>query len=209
MAVPSSLPQRLYLLAYNPAKGKVGMGTELGALLRAGALADLYLQGHLTDVRGRATINGQHPARDPVLAGLLEEIADSKPRKWQYWINKRQRATVGTVRQQLADGGWARLQPYKILALFPATKVVLRDPRVRKQLLSRVNGALRTPAGRVDPADAALVTIVAAAELNHILDRKTRRDNKRRIQELTEIIGPIGPALHKSIQAAASGGEGA
>ncbi|OJF11974.1 GOLPH3/VPS74 family protein [Couchioplanes caeruleus] len=209
MALPSSLPQRIYLLAYNPAKGKVGIGTELGAMLRAGALADLYIKGQLTDVRGRAAINDQHPCSDSVLAGLLEEIAGSKPRKWQYWIGKRQRTTVGAVRQQLEDGGWARCQRYRILGLFPATKVTLRDPRVRKELMSRVNGAFRTPAGRVDPADAALVTIVAAAELNLVVDRKTRRDNKRRIQELSETTGPIGPALHKSIQAAASGGDGA
>lgn len=209
MAVPSSLPQRIFLLAYDPAKGRVGMGTELGAMLRAGALANLYLQGRLIDVRGRAAINGQHPCSDSVLAGLLTEIAGSKPRKWQYWIGKRQRATVATVRQQLEDGGWTRCQPYKILGLFPTTRVTLRDPRVRKELLSQVNGAFRTPVSRVDPADAALMTIVAAAELNLVVDRKTRRDNKRRIQELAETTGPIGPALRKSIEAASSGGEGA
>ncbi|GAA2532796.1 GOLPH3/VPS74 family protein [Pilimelia columellifera] len=209
MAVPNSLPQRIYLLAYNPDKGKVGTSTELGAMLRAGALADLYLNGQLIDVRGRAAINGQHLCSDPILAGLLEEIARSKPRKWQHWIDKRQRATVNTVRQQLDDGGWARCQRYKILGLFPATKVTLRDPRVRKELLSRVNNAFRSPTGRVDPADAALVTIAAAAELKLVLDRKTRRDNKRRIQELAKTTGPIGPALHKSIQAAASGASGA
>ncbi|MEV6601138.1 GPP34 family phosphoprotein [Actinoplanes sp. NPDC051346] len=208
MELPSSLPQRVFLLAYNPAKGRVGMGTELGAMLRAGALADLYLKGQLTDVRGRATVNDRLPGDDSVLAGLLGEISGSRPRKWQHWIDKRQRATVGAVRQQLADGGWARCQPYKILGLFPATRVTLRDPRVRKELLSRVNGAFRTPAGRVDPADAALVTIVAAAELNLVVDRKARRANKRRIQELAELTGPIGPALRKSIQAAASAAAG-
>jgi hypothetical protein len=204
MAVPHSLPERIFLLAYNPDKGKVGMGTNLGAMLRAAALADLYLNGHLTDERGRAAIEVRHPCHDPVLEALLEEIAGSKPRKWQSWVDRRQRATVSSVRQQLSDGGWVRLEPHRILGLFPTTKVTVRDPRVRKELLGRVNGALKNPIGRIDTADAALVAIVAAGDLKLVLDRKTKRANKRRIQVLTDLSGPIGPALRKSIAAAAA-----
>ncbi|WP_432971661.1 GOLPH3/VPS74 family protein [Dactylosporangium sp. CA-233914] len=167
MAVPHSLPQRIFLLAYNPDKGRVGLGTYLGAMLRAAALADLYRGGHLTDERGRAAVR--------------------------------------TVRQQLNDGGWVHLQPHRILGLFPTTKVTIRDPRVRKELLDRVNTALHNPIGSIDPADAALVAIIAAGDLKLVLDRKTRRASKQRIQELTKLSGPIGPALHSSIQAAAIG----
>lgn len=205
MAVPHSLPQRIYLLAYNPDKGRVGLDTNLGAMLRAAALTDLYRNGHLTDEHGRAAINVRHPCHDPVLQALLEEIAGSKPHTWQSWIGHRQRAAVQAVRQHLNDGGWVHLQPHKILGLFPTTKVTIRDPRVRKELLGRVNTALHKPIGRIDPADAALVAIIAAGDLTLVLDRKTQRANKQRIQELTKLSGPIGPALHKSIQAAAIG----
>jgi hypothetical protein len=206
MAVPVSLPQRIFLLAYDPDKGRVRVDTNLGAMLRAAALADLYLNGHLTDERGRAAIEVRHPCHDPVLETLLEEIAGSRPRKWQSWVGRRQRAARSAVRQQLGDGGWVRLEPRRILGLFPTTKVTIRDPRVRKELLGRVNGALKNPIGRVDPADAAIVAIVAAGDLTLVLDRRTKRANKRRIQELGEISGPIGPALRKSIQAAAAAG---
>lgn len=205
MAVPHSLPQRIFLLAYNPDKGRVGLGTNLGATLRAAALADLYRGGHLTDERGRAAIDVRRPCHDPVLDALLEEIAGSKPYTWQSWIGHRQRAAVRAVRQQLNDGGWVHLQRHKILRLFPITKVTIRDPRVRKELLDRVNTALRQPIGSIDPADAALVAIIAAADLKLVLDRKTQRANKQRIQELTKLSGPFGPALYKSIQAAAIG----
>lgn len=205
MAVPDSLPQRVFVLAYNPDKRRVGLGTNLGAMLRAAALADLYRGGHLTDERGRAAIDVRHPCHDPVLDALLEEIAGSKPHTWQSWIGHRQRAAVRAVRQQLSDGGWVHFQPHKILGLFPTTKVTIRDPRGRKELLDRVNTALHKPIGSIDPADAALVAIIAAGDLTLVLDRKTKRANKQRIQELTELSGPIGPALHKSIQAAAIG----
>lgn len=205
MEVPDSLPQRIFLLAYNPDKGRVGVGTNLGAMLRAAALADLYRGGHLKDDRGRVAVGTRHPCRDPVLDALLEEIARSKPYTWQSWVGHRRGVAIRAVRQQLSDGGWVRLEPRRILGVFPATKVTIRDPRVRKELLGRVNAALNSLIGGIDPADAALVAIVAAGDLTLVLDRKTQRANKRRIQELTKLSGPIGPALRGAIQAAAIG----
>jgi len=207
MAVPGSLPQRVLLLAYRPDKGRVS-GSHLGAMLRAAALSDLYRSGHLTDERGRAAVKDRRPCHDPVLDALLDEITEARPRKWHTWVGRRQRATVKAVRQQLGDGGWVRLQPHRILGLFPTTKVTIRDPRVRTELVSRVAGALRNPVGRTDPADAALVAVVAAGELNLVLDRRTRRANRRRIQELTALTGPVGPALRKSVQDAAAASAG-
>jgi hypothetical protein len=208
MALPTSLPQRIFLLAHHPGKGRVTMGTHLGAMLRAAALADLYLSGHLTDERGRAAVKSRHPCPDPFLEAVRADIADSRPRKWQTWVDRRQRAAVKTVRSQLGDGGWARLETHKILGLFPTTKVTIRDPRVRKELLGLVTKTLKSPIDRIDPADAAVVAIVAAGDLTLVLDRKTRRASKRRISELTALSGPAGPALRKSIQASAAAAAG-
>ena len=97
-------------------------------------------------------------------------------------------------------------RPRKILGLFPTTRVTIRDPRVRKELLGRVSGALKNPLGRTDPADAALVAVAAAGDLGIVLDRRARRAHKRRIQELTKLSGPVGPALRKSIEANAAAG---
>ncbi len=224
MAVPGSLPRRMFLLAYDPDKGRFRVGTNLGGLLRAAALADLRLRGHLTDERGNAAIDRRRPrpsgagtvsrsvhrppGHDPVLETLLDEIARSKPRTWQFWIHHGLRTAVRAVRQQVSDGGWVRLQPHKVLGLFPTTRVTIRDLRVRNELLGRVNGALNNPIGRVDPADAALVAIVAAGDLRVVLDRRTARAHKRRIKELTELSGPVGPALEQSIRDAAIGESG-
>jgi hypothetical protein len=205
MAIPGSLPQRTFLLAYSPGKGKVPMGSNLGAMLRAAALAGLYLDGHLSDEGGRAVISGRHPCHDPVLSALLDEIAGSKPRRWQSWVDHRQRATLRAVRHQLSDGGWVRLEPRRILGLFPTTKVTVRDPRVRNHLLRRVNDAMKDPIGRIDPADAALVAIVVAGNRKLVLDRDTARAGKRRIRQLTALSGPIGPALINSIRDSALG----
>jgi hypothetical protein len=203
VTLPDSLPQRIFLLACDPAKGRVA-GGNLGAMLRAGALCDLHRGGHLTDAGGRVAVQNRRPGHDAVLDALLDEITGSRPRKWKAWIGRRQGPTVKAVRQQLADGGWVRLQPHRILGLFPTTKVTVRDPRVRTELLGRVDRALHRPLSRVDPADVALVAFVAAGELKLVLDRAARRTHKRRIQEVMELSAPVGPALRRSIQEAAA-----
>ena len=208
MSVPSSLPQRIYLLAYDPAKGRVRMGTNLGAMLRAAALAELYLSRHLADERGRAVVGVLQPCPDPVLAATLEEIAGSWPRRWQTWVGRRQGAAVKAVRRQLGEEGWARLENHKILGLFPTVKITLRDPRARKELLGRVSGALKQPVARVDPADAALAVIVAEGKLTLVLDRGTKRQHKQRLKDLAALSGPIGPALRKAIQASEAAAAG-
>ena len=208
MALPASLAQRVFLLAHDPAKGRPRFGTELGAMLRAAALADLYLHGHLVDERGRAANDVRRPNQDPVLEALFDEIASSRLRRWQSWIGRGQRATVAAVRQQLSDGGWIRVEQHRVLGLFPAVRVTIRDPRVRKELLDRVGSALKKPVGRVDPADAALVAIVAAGDLGIVLDRRARREGKRRIKELTEVSGPIAPALRGWIETSGSAAAG-
>ena len=203
MTLPDSLAQRIFLLACDPAKGRVA-GGNLCAMLRAAALSDLHRGGHLTDERGRVAIADRRPGHDPVLDALLDEITGSRPRRWKAWIGRRQGPTVKAVRQQLADGGWVRLQPHRILGLFPTTKVTVRDPRVRTELLGRVNRALTNPINRIDTADVALVAFVAAGELKLVLDRAARRTHKRRIRELIELSGPAGPALRRSVQDAAA-----
>ncbi|GAA4971307.1 GOLPH3/VPS74 family protein [Actinoplanes utahensis] len=208
MTVPGSLAQQIFLLAHDPDKGRVRIGTPLGAMLRAASLAELYLNGHLTDERGRAAVTGRGRCSDPVLAAMLDEIGASRPRKWQSWVDRRQGAAVSAVRTQLGAGGWARLEPYKILGLIPRTRVTPRDPRVRKELLRRVRAALTDPVGRVEAVDAARVAVVAAGGLGLVLDRKARRAAKRRIQELTVLTGPAGPALRKSIEATNSSAGG-
>ncbi|GAB3657516.1 GPP34 family phosphoprotein [Actinocorallia lasiicapitis] len=208
MNVPDTLPQRLYLLAYDPAKGRV-RGGHVGELVRAAALTDLYLNGHLTDVRDRPVVEVRHPCHDPFLETLLAEVAEGRSRKWKSWVARRGGPAHRAVRQQLADGGWLRVEQSKILGIFPHTKVTPRDPRVRKELADRVNGALKQPVSRVDPADAALVALSAAAELPHVLGRAERRKHKERIRSLTSLAGPAAPALRKAIaDANASAGAG-
>jgi hypothetical protein len=211
MSLPDSLPGRLYLLACEPRTGRLVAQPGFGCLLRAAALTDLLLAGQLADDQGRPRTTGRSRVADPVLAAVRSQVDGSRPRSWQHWVKTRERATARAVRDQLAADGWVRLEPRRLLGIVPTTRVMLRDAAARQQLAATVDDALRRtlPLSQVDPRDAALVALSAAAEQRTVLTRRQRREHRERITRLTELTGPAAPALRKAVratQAAASGG---
>ena len=212
MDPPETLPARLYLLAYDPAKARLTARGRLGYVLRAAALAELLLGGHIEDAGGRPRAAARTPLpSDPVLAAVLDEIGQSRPRAWQHWVRRHSGAAKAAVAERLTAGGWIELQPRRVLGVVPVTRVVLREPPVLGRLGDRVRAALRAtmPAASVEPRDAAMVALAAAGELSTVLPRAQRREHKQRIAELTEVTGPVAAALRKVLQqlkASAAGG---
>ncbi|XRQ13810.1 GOLPH3/VPS74 family protein [Actinomadura welshii] len=205
--VPEALPERMFLLAYDLRKRKMTKGgTELGYLLRAAALTELYLDGRLTEER-RRPVPGT-PGDDPY--GVLAQIAESRPRSWRHWVRKDAAGMVSRVRDDLARDGWIRVRYRRRLGLFPVHEVTVKDPRVAKSLWGGASSALRgRPVAHVNSYDAAAVALAAAGELDTVLPRPDRRRHKRRIAELTARTGPAAVAVRKVIsneQAAAAAG---
>ncbi|WP_432928980.1 GOLPH3/VPS74 family protein [Microbispora sp. CA-135349] len=208
MDVPASLTAQLYLLAYDPRKERVVTNHRFPYLLRAAALTDLLLIGRIADDGGKVRVVSEDRVADPVLDGLLHQLAQSGPRPWRHWIGKDGRATVRAVRDELEKGRWIRVEPHRPLLIFTVNHVRVRDTRVVKRLATRVSGALTGPVSRVGDREAALVGLAAAGELGTVLPRARRRAHKQRIAQLAERGGPVAPALRKIIQQAraASGG---
>ncbi|MFB4295530.1 GPP34 family phosphoprotein [Actinomadura sp. NTSP31] len=210
--VPDTLPARMYLLAYDLRKEKLTVrGQELGYVLRAAALTELFLDGRLEDRRGRP-VPGT-PGEDPY--GVLAQISASRPRSWQHWVRKDGRAFARTVRDELVRDGWIRVRGRRRLGLFPYEEVTVRDPRVVKDLWGGASSALRgRPVAHVNSYDAAAVALAAAGELKSVLPGPERRRHKQRIKELTARSGPAPVAARKVLRSqraamasgAASGG---
>ncbi|MBV9451415.1 MAG: GPP34 family phosphoprotein, partial [Streptosporangiaceae bacterium] len=115
MTLPESLPARLYLLAYDTEKNRVTAQSRLGLVLRAAALADLYLAGRVTDENGKVRPSGDRwPTGDPLLDEMLQQLAGHRPRSWQGWIAHGKPA-IRTVRTQLEDGRCIRVEHRMIL----------------------------------------------------------------------------------------------
>jgi Golgi phosphoprotein 3 (GPP34) len=201
MELPESLPARLYLLAYDKRRRRLTARTQLGYALRAAALADLELRGNLADEGGKVRVADDRPVGDPVLDAVLQEIAGSRPRGWGHWVRAGQRAIKRAVQDQLDAGRWIRVAPRRVLGLFPAATITLRDPRALSRLTLIAARTLHggRPAERVDRRDAALVALAAAGELP-VLPRRQRRAQRHRITRLTERSGSAAPALHKVVQ---------
>ncbi|QXJ20405.1 GPP34 family phosphoprotein [Actinomadura graeca] len=196
---PDSLPARMFLLAYDLRKQKMTMhGSQLGYVLRAAALTELYLDGRLGGDDRRPAPGT--PGDDPY--GMLAQISGSRPRTWRYWIRKDSRPFVATVREELRRGGWIRVTRYRAFGLFPRERVTVKDPRVVKALWGGASSALRgRPVAHVNSYDAAAVALAAAGEMRSVLPGRDRRRHRRRIAELTARSGPAAPAVRKLISA--------
>jgi hypothetical protein len=207
-----SLPAELFLLAYDTRKARLTRRSQLGYVLRAAALTELWLSGHLVDADGKARPGKAKPGvLDPLLGNVLGQVENAPGKKWRHWIRKDYRATVHVVRAQLAAERIIKVEQHRVLGIFPATRITLRHPRLATRLASRVNTATRAsqPLSRVGPHDAALAALVAAGDLKVVLSGAQRRQAKVRLAQLTEAAGPVPPALRKVIReanAAAAGG---
>ncbi|WP_432941838.1 GOLPH3/VPS74 family protein [Kribbella sp. CA-253562] len=200
--VPPGLPERLYLLAFDPSTGKVANRSRLGLLLNAAALTDLHLAGRLTDEDGRV-IAATGPTSSPIAEHLLAEIQAGGRKRWKHWIERRARHAVPRVRDELERGQLIKVEAYRRFGIFPAERITLRQPLVRRQLLQAATDTLR-PARlvtRVDLRDAALVVLAATGELKPVLSKEQRKQDKERLAQLAVRIGPVIPALRKAIQA--------
>jgi len=198
-----SLPARLYLLAWDTTRLKVTGATHLHHLVRAGALTELAQRGLLIDDNGIVTpVDADSRTGDAVLDGLLELVAESRPRTWKAWVTLRAGVTLDAVRAQLATEGYLRAERKRVLGLFPSVEYELEQVPFVNALRAEARHALEgpLPAAEVSDHDAALIALAAAAELDTLLPTKDRTLHKPRIEALTERSGTDVPALKRAIE---------
>lgn len=207
MNLPRPLPARLYLLAFDTTKNRPTGRGRLGTVVRAAALADLHLDGRLTDDRGRprAVPGAAAPEPDPVLDALVQRIAEERPRSWQHWVRADEHRTLGAVRDRLEAAGWIRVERRTFLP----DRVRLREPHRVKRYAGTVRAGL-SPGSHPDPRDATALALAATGELTTVITRSERRRHHRRLEELADGAWPAVRALKRAIQAkravTASGG---
>ncbi|GAA0610545.1 GPP34 family phosphoprotein [Kribbella sandramycini] len=211
-SVPSALAARMFLLAYDPAKGRLTAKAKLGRTLRAAALIDLQLRGNLADDNGKARVESKAAVpTDEVLIGILADIEASRPKKWRAWIDRRQGAILRQVRDGLEQEQVIKVERGRLFGLIPIDRVAVRHPLVRRQLAQRATDVLRPsrPVSQVDLRDAALIVLAATADLRVVLTKEQQRQHKNRLAQLAVRVGPVAPALKKALQAAQHASSGA
>ncbi|GAA1413048.1 GOLPH3/VPS74 family protein [Catellatospora coxensis] len=192
------LTSRVYLLAYNTDKGRLTCNGYLGYVLRAAALTELVQLGALSDDDGKPRA-ANTKVTDPLLAEVLREIASApKPKKWSWWVHRGQTPLFRAVQQRLADDRVITTERYRILGIFPATRVKLHEHRTVARLRSTVSHTLN--GGTADPGDAALTALAATGEIRIAISRAQVRQYAKRLESLTRQAGPALPALRKVIR---------
>jgi hypothetical protein len=139
---------------------------------------------------------------DPVLAAVLQELRAVGPRRWRHWIDRRPGATVRHVRDELARTHLIRVEPHRILGIIPADRVTVRHPLVRRQLLESARDTLRASrlVSRVDLRDASVVVLASTADLRTVVTKEQKARHKDRLAQLAVRVGPVVPALKRSLQ---------
>jgi hypothetical protein len=199
----TTLPQRLYLLAYDTRRQRITHRFELRYALRAAVLIDLGLRGHLTDHDGTVLAERVRGCDDPFLRAALTEIEAAPGRSWKHWVRAGHRSVEGTVGDQLSADGRIevrrRLGPRRARIIVPDLQPVLR-------VTNDVRRALREE--HPDPADAALLVLADTVGLPAVASTG-KRARKQQVDRLVEPLGPAIPALRaviRGMRAAASGG---
>ncbi|MEV4169962.1 GPP34 family phosphoprotein [Nonomuraea sp. NPDC049709] len=205
-----TLTRSAFLLAFDLRKEKLTGRGELGYLLRAAALAELLLAGHLADESGKVRALTAPPgAGSGTLPAIVWEQISASPRarSWQRWVQKHNGKAVGVVRDELAGAGLIRVERRRIL-LFPVERITPRKAYLSRRLAERVGRAIRggQPVARLDQDVRVLAALAATARLKTVVQsrRELRTD---RIQQLSETVEPITVALRKSLQAAKAAAE--
>lgn len=197
----TTLPQRLYLLAYDTRRQRIACRFELRYALRAAILVELLLRGHIVDRDGAMPAERTSGCDDPVLRAALTEIEAAPGQSWKHWVRAGHRSVERAISDQLSPDG--RINVRHRLGLRRAT-ITVPDLQPVLQITNDVRRALREE--HPDPADAALLVLADAAGLPAVATTD-KRVREQRIDRLAEPLGPVVPALRaviRGMRAAAS-----
>ncbi|MFJ8147880.1 GPP34 family phosphoprotein [Streptomyces sp. NPDC096048] len=197
-----SLPARLCLLAWDPARPGAIDSARHHHLVRAGALTELARRGLLTDGEGIATpVDLDSRTGDAVLDGLLDLVRESMPHRWRTWVRLHARLTFDAVREQLVAEGYLRAEKKRVLGVFPSVEYVLARGAAARALREETRYVLAgpVPAGEVSERNAVMAVLAAAAGLRGLGPAGADMRREGRIAELTERGGAAAPGLRKIV----------
>ena len=207
MTTSLSLPGRVYLLAFDRERDRLGSRMWLGYALRAAALAELVVDGRVIDEGGRGVaVAGVRPPNDPVLRAVLEDLGG---RTWRALASRRRREIENAVAAQLDASGHIRI--LRPTTVWRRSRIELHNPRLHTRLTERVSAILRgsVPVDRTPPVDVALVAILAVAEIRSGMTKSQRKEYADRVTAAIKSAGPpIDGLKHAISQARASAAGG-
>jgi hypothetical protein len=177
---PLTLWKRLYLACASP-DGLIPEGPEVGALVRAGVLAELFLTGEISDRQGRALLQRREAHPGALEHRIVAQISASPPLTWEKWIGGDVKMAGRVARDQLVDEGLVRAQRDSTLGVVDHTTYRTTDPALAAELRAAVADILRRAKAAEPDRDAVLRAAQDALSLLPMDARSLPRNQRREL----------------------------
>ena len=204
------LHEDLMLLFIDQQTGKVRSGFAPAENALAGAvLMDLVNSGRVAfEPNGkRLQVVDPTPVNDPVLSESLSRF--DRPMRPQRAVERVGKKLQNKIIARLADRGVVRVEPQKVLGIFPAKRYVITDERVHGEVRKAVGDVAAGYRG-ADERTGALITMLYAVDAVHRVFDGDKRELKKRAKEIAagnwagDAVRRAVDAVQAGVQAAAS-----
>ncbi|WP_407555078.1 GPP34 family phosphoprotein [Streptomyces sp. Pv4-95] len=198
-----TLPQRIYLMAYNPAKNDFTTADLQfrGQRLRAAALTELVDARLVGTDDGKALRLGTEPPADTFLAEVWGQVSADRPERWLGLIHDEAHTAEAPMRSQLLAAGVIREPEHRRLGPLATHHVV---PTAPDQLLALREATRSAVLSDPDPSTVALEDLATAllcteGEASVLFDGRERRAHKETLKALAQRFDDFVPGLRKAL----------
>ncbi len=198
-----TLPQRIYLISYDPAKNDFTAANIQfrGQRLRAAALIELLAAGLVDTEDGMALRLGAAPQNDAFLAEVWGQVPADKPKKWIGLVHGKAHKAEAWVRAQLLAASAIQEPNRRPPSLLAKHKVFVTHS---EQVLALRETIRRTVIAGSDPAtvpfeDLATAVFCTEADSSILFDRQERRAHKKALTAFAERLDDTVPGLRGAL----------
>ncbi|MEV6243976.1 GPP34 family phosphoprotein [Lentzea sp. NPDC051838] len=209
------LPEDLMLLFIDPRNGRLRVSsTSIENALAGAVLIELAEAERVsfTPNGKKLTVVDPTPLNDPVLHEALGRL--TKPMPPQSAVERVRKRLWHNVIRQLQDRGAVRVEPRKVLGIFPAKSYPIVDEHRAEKLRKAVGDVVHGYRG-ADARTGSLITLLYAVDAVHKVFEGDKREIKRRAKEIARgswagdavrrAVDAIQAGVHAAAGAAASG----
>lgn len=198
------LPEDLTLLFINQQNGRVlAAWTSVENALAGAALIELVNSGHVAfEPNGKKLqVVDPTPPRDALLQEALSRF--DKPMRPQRAVERLRKKLFDNVIARLADRGVVRVEPRKVLGVFPAKSYLIADETRFGEVREAVGNVARGYRGP-DARTGALITLLYSVNAVHKVFDGDRRELKKRAKEIAAGHW-AGEAVRRAVEAIQTG----
>jgi hypothetical protein len=198
------LPEDLMLLFINQQNGKLRAdSTSVENALAGALLIELANSGRVAfEPNGKKLqVVDPTPLKDPLLQESVARI--DKPMKPQKAVERLRKKVRDNVIAQLEGRGVVRVEPRKVLGIFPAKSYVITDEKMSEDVRKAV-GEVALGYRGADARTGALITLLHAVKAVHKVVEGDKREMNKRAKDIAA-GNWAGEAVRRAVEAIQAG----